>query len=135
MYCPTCGVQNPDDAGFCSGCGKPLPKTSGGQATGPTTATAPGGEQAPNMVWYIVGAAAATLLCCPPIGIAALVCAILINSKAVAGDLAGARKIARVSMILSIVAAAVGVIGWIIFLVFMGGLATLGSMTQNPYGV
>ena len=134
MYCPTCGVQNPDDATFCSGCGKPLAKPEGVRTSTPLTNAPPTGGQAPNMLWYVVGAAAATLLCCPPVGIAALICAILINSKAAAGDVQGAQKIAKISMILSIVAAGVGLIGWLIF-IFLGGLATLGSMAQSPYGM
>ena len=32
MFCPNCGVRNPDEAKFCSGCGKPLPVQGGGNA-------------------------------------------------------------------------------------------------------
>jgi hypothetical protein len=41
--------------------------------------------------------------------------AVLINSKATAGDLEGAQKAAKTSMILSIVAAGLGLIGWLMF--------------------
>jgi Interferon-induced transmembrane protein/zinc-ribbon domain len=133
VYCPTCGAQNPDDAAFCSGCGKALQKASGGQPVSRLTTAPPAGEQPPNIVGYVIGASAATLLCCPPVGIAALVCAIMINGKASAGDVQGARRLAKISMILSIVAGGLGVIGWLIFLLFMGGLATLGSMTPTAY--
>lgn len=29
MFCPNCGVRNPDEAKFCFGCGKPLPAQGG----------------------------------------------------------------------------------------------------------
>lgn len=32
MFCPNCGVKNPDEAKFCFGCGKPLPAQGGGNA-------------------------------------------------------------------------------------------------------
>lgn len=32
MFCPNCGVRNPDEAKFCFGCGKPLPAQGGGNA-------------------------------------------------------------------------------------------------------
>lgn len=40
MYCPKCGIQNPDDARFCSGCGNsigPIEVSSGTQETNPVT--------------------------------------------------------------------------------------------------
>lgn len=134
MYCPSCGAQNPDDAVFCSGCGKKLQPAGGGQQGGAVRQDQPGGPAAPNMLYYMLGAIGATILCCPPVGIAAIVFAVLINSKATAGDLEGAQKAAKTSMILSIVAAGLGLIGWLMFFM-LGGLAYLGSMAQSPYGM
>ena len=134
MYCPSCGVQNPDDAVFCSGCGKKLQPAGGAQQGGAVRQAQPGGLAAPNMLYYMLGAIAATILCCPPVGIAAIVFAALINSKATAGDLEGARKAAKTAMILSIVAAGLGLIGWLMFLM-LGGMAWFASMTQSPYGM
>ena len=37
MFCPKCGVQNPDDANFCAGCGASITKPG----TGPTVRKAP----------------------------------------------------------------------------------------------
>jgi hypothetical protein len=133
VYCPSCGAQNPDEAAFCAGCGKALPKQAGVQQTSPLPPVAPAGEPAPSMLYYMIAAVATTLLCCPPVGIAAIIAAFFINSKATTGDLAGARNVAKISMILSIVGAALGLIGWLVFLVFLGGFAMLGSAAQNPY--
>lgn len=33
MFCPNCGVKNPDEAKFCFGCGKPLPAQVGNART------------------------------------------------------------------------------------------------------
>lgn len=38
MFCPNCGVRNPDEAKFCFGCGKPLPA----QGATPEPVTTPG---------------------------------------------------------------------------------------------
>jgi hypothetical protein len=135
VYCPSCGAQNPDGAVFCSGCGKKLEPAAGAQQGGAVRQAQPGGAAAPNMLYYLLGAIAATILCCPPVGIAAIVFAVLINSKAAAGDLEGAQKSAKTALILSIVAAGLGLIGWLVFFM-LGGLAYLGSVTQqSPYGM
>ena len=134
MYCPSCGAQNPDDAVFCSGCGKKLQPAGGGPQGGAVRQAQPGGLAAPNMLYYMLGAIAATILCCPPVGIAAIVFAVLINSKATGGDLEGAQKAAKTSMILSIVAAGLGLIGWLMFLM-LGGMAWLASVSQSGYGM
>lgn len=34
MFCPKCGVQNPDGARFCAGCGSPLPAAGDSGANG-----------------------------------------------------------------------------------------------------
>ena len=47
MFCPNCGVRNPDEAKFCFGCGKPLPAQGGGATSEPvTTSGAPGAKPA-----------------------------------------------------------------------------------------
>ena len=40
MFCPACGTKNPDDARFCSSCGKPFPQ--GGTADNSVSTGAPG---------------------------------------------------------------------------------------------
>lgn len=47
MFCPNCGVRNPDEAKFCFGCGKPLPAQGGGTTPEPvTTSGAPDAKPA-----------------------------------------------------------------------------------------
>lgn len=46
MFCPNCGVKNPDEAKFCFGCGKPLPAQGGATPEPVTTSGAPGAKPA-----------------------------------------------------------------------------------------
>ncbi|SFN27794.1 zinc-ribbon domain-containing protein [Dokdonella immobilis] len=91
MFCPKCGQENPDSAVHCSRCGAPMPMIDQGfgQATGmPSTQRVAVGN---NLVWAIL----ATLFCCLPTGIVAIVYAAQVDSKAAVGDVAGARDAAR----------------------------------------
>lgn len=44
MFCPNCGVRNPDEAKFCFGCGKPLP-VQGGATPEPVAASGTPGSK------------------------------------------------------------------------------------------
>lgn len=44
MFCPNCGVKNPDEAKFCFGCGKPLP-AQGGATPEPVAASGTPGSK------------------------------------------------------------------------------------------
>jgi len=88
MFCPQCGASNADNAVVCVQCGRQL------QAVVPAA-----GMQTPGVILppgavtqnYLVFAILATVLCCLPAGIPAIVYAAQVNGKLQAGDLAGAR--------------------------------------------
>ncbi len=92
MFCPQCGASNADTAAVCTQCGRQL------QAAIPPTMTStplpvqgvvlPPGATVPN---YLVFAILATVFCCLPAGIPAIVFAAQVNGKLQAGDLAGAQ--------------------------------------------
>ena len=92
MFCPQCGASNADTAAVCTQCGRQL------QAAIPPTMTPtplpvqgvvlPPGATVPN---YLVFAILATVFCCLPAGIPAIVFAAQVNGKLQAGDLAGAQ--------------------------------------------
>jgi hypothetical protein len=91
----------------------------------------PVSDSAPTVPNYLVWAILATVLCCLPIGVPAIIFSAQVNGKLASGDHQGAQKASRTAMILCIVAAAVGFIGWLVaILVF--GVAGLG-MTAGGY--
>ena len=92
MFCPQCGASNADTAAVCTQCGRQL------QAAIPPTMTTtplpvqgvvlPPGTTVPN---YLVFAILATVFCCLPAGIPAIVFAAQVNGKLQVGDVAGAQ--------------------------------------------
>lgn len=85
MYCQKCGEQNDDNAYKCVRCGEVLPRFE-------QPSVRPGVRSVPN---YLVYAILATLFCCVPFGIAAIVYAAQVNGKLAAGDYAGALESSR----------------------------------------
>ena len=70
MYCTNCGNELPPGATACPSCGTRVPHF-------------PPPPQVPN---YLVHSIIATLCCCMPFGIVALVYSAQVNSKLAAGD-------------------------------------------------
>ncbi|MFZ0859654.1 MAG: CD225/dispanin family protein [Candidatus Sulfotelmatobacter sp.] len=88
MFCTQCGANNADTAAVCVQCGRnlqPATPTTPLQATG---VVLPPGATVQN---YLVFAILATVFCCLPAGIPAIVYAAQVNGKLQAGDLAGAQ--------------------------------------------
>lgn len=78
MYCRKCGTLNDDNAYKCVQCGDMLQHVS--------SAGAPP-IKIPN---YLVYSIAATLFCCVPLGIPAILYSAQVNSKIQTGDIQGA---------------------------------------------
>ena len=87
MFCAQCGANNADTATVCVQCGRSL------QAGGPTPLPTQGVVVPPGATVenYLVFAILATVFCCLPTGIAAIVYAAQVNGKLQAGDFAGAQ--------------------------------------------
>jgi Interferon-induced transmembrane protein/zinc-ribbon domain len=91
MFCTQCGANNEDSAAVCAQCGRPLqPAPLTGQVVAPASQAS--AVYVPN---YLVFAILATVLCCLPTGIAAIVYAAQVNGKLQAGDIAGAQAASR----------------------------------------
>lgn len=90
MFCTQCGANNPDNAAVCAQCGRNLQPGAIGPGTPlqTTGVVLPPGTTVQN---YLVFAILATVLCCLPAGIPAIVYAAQVNGKLQAGDLAGAQ--------------------------------------------
>jgi Interferon-induced transmembrane protein/zinc-ribbon domain len=93
MFCPQCGASNADTSAVCVQCGRQLqPGIQPGMTPTPLPVTGvvlPPGTTVPN---YLVFAILATVFCCLPAGIPAIVFAAQVNSKLQLGDLAGAQS-------------------------------------------
>lgn len=79
MYCPNCGHERAANATACASCGQPVQQF-----------TAPGTIK--NYLWQSI---LATICCCMPLGVVALVFSAQVNSKLAAGDVAGAEAASR----------------------------------------
>jgi hypothetical protein len=87
MFCRACGTENMDGSQTCISCGQQLANPYQGSAqvgTGMPQASGPKPEN------YLVHSILATLCCCLPLGIVAIVYAAQVDSKYNSGDYSGA---------------------------------------------
>jgi K+-transporting ATPase A subunit len=95
------------------------------QWTPPSAGGAPG--SVPN---YLVPAII-SLFCCWPLAIAAIIFAAQVNGKVAAGDMAGALDSSKKAKMFSFIGIGLGLAGiliYIIFIVFIGGMSAIGNM-------
>jgi Interferon-induced transmembrane protein/zinc-ribbon domain len=124
MFCTQCGANNPDSAAVCAQCGRNLQAGSPVVPLQATGVVLPPGTTVPN---YLVFAILATVFCCLPAGIPAIVYAAQVNSKLQVGDLTGARlasKNAKLWCLISL-GLGLGVVGLYAMLIAMGLLTGL----------
>jgi|SRR5690349_6876903 hypothetical protein len=94
MYCTNCGNELPPNAKACGSCGQRTPYF----------------PPPPNVPNYLVHSIVTTLCCCLPFGVVALVYSAQVNSKLIAGDVAGAQASSRNAKTWSIVALIAGIV-------------------------
>lgn len=111
MYCTACGAHNQDAARFCANCGRSLgevqAEATGQGLHGDLSAARPVVQDVPT---YLVQAILATIFCCLPFGIVAIVFAAQVNGKLQAGDMDGALDASRYAKLWT----------WVAFLSGMG---------------
>ena len=120
MYCRACGHENSDDARFCENCGRETraQAPAGGQRAQRYSRQTGGGyassggirEPRPHVPNYLVWAILATIFCCVPTGIVAIVYAAQVNGRLDAGDYEGARRASDSARTWAIVSVALGLI-------------------------
>jgi hypothetical protein len=138
--CPRCRSQAPDGQTYCATCGgflgpgaemltapppppPPAPPAAPHYEPPPVQVSAPGAPWAASPPTYMVPAVIVTVMCCLPLGIPAIVFASQVSTKASAGDLAGAQKASRLALIWTVVAAVVGALatlGFVLLSIFAG---------------
>lgn len=100
MYCTNCGKELPQGASACGSCGTRVPHF----------------PPPPKVENYLIHSIIATLCCCFPLGIVALIYSAQVNTKLSMGDVAGAqaasasaKKWVAVAVIVFVILAAAGI--------------------------
>lgn len=126
--CPRCGEVLAAETRFCTRCGVDLyAARAGAPGTGPggspfegpsnqQFARPPGVAPPKN---YLIESILATVCCCLPLGVAAIVFAAKVDGLAHQGDYAGAVEAANKAKMFAILAVVGGLIANVIYLVFM----------------
>ncbi|MDY0023213.1 CD225/dispanin family protein [Arenimonas caeni] len=131
MNCTNCGHLNADGATVCASCGAalgvapPSPPPAAAPAPAPAYSAPAAPAPAPipnNLVWAIL----ATLCCCLPTGIVAIVFAAQVDGKAAAGDYDGARKASENAKLWSWISLGLGLLGSVGYF----GLAMIGAIAD-----
>lgn len=90
----------------------------------------PAGGTPANVPNYLVPAIISAF-CCFPLGIVGIIFAAQVNGKVASGDMAGALDSSKKAKMFSFIAIGLGLAGiliYIIFIVFIGGLSVFGNM-------
>ena len=122
MFCSQCGANNADNALVCVQCGRTLQP-----GAAPTPLPVPGvvippGATVPN---YLVFAILATVFCCLPTGIPAIVYAAQVNGKLQAGDLAGAQLASKNAKMWCLISLGLGLAVTVLYIILiMAGVLT-----------
>lgn len=128
MFCPQCGASNPDNSTVCVQCGRTLLAGTASPAPLPVQGVVlPPGQTVPN---YLVFAILATVFCCLPAGIPAIVFAAQVNGKLQAGDLAGAQAASRNAKTWCWVSFGVG-LGSILIWILLMVLGVIGNLAHR----
>ena len=95
---------------YCTNCGNELPQ--GAQACGSCDTRVPHFPPPPKVENYLIHSVVATLCCCLPLGVVALIYSAQVNTKLAMGDVAGAQASSANAKKWVIAA----VVGWVILL-------------------
>jgi hypothetical protein len=112
MFCAQCGANNADTAVVCAQCGRNL------QAAAPIQVSGTAPPQAVAVQNYLVFAILATVFCCLPAGIPAIVYAAQVNGKLQMGDVAGAQLASNNAKMWCLISAGLG-LGTIVIYVIL----------------
>jgi Interferon-induced transmembrane protein/zinc-ribbon domain len=127
MFCPQCGASNADNSAVCVQCGRNLLPGAVTTALPVQGVVLSPGQTVPN---YLIFAILATVFCCLPAGIPAIVFAAQVNGKLQAGDLAGAQAASRNAKTWCWVSFGVG-LGSILIWILLMVLGVIGNLAHR----
>ena len=112
MFCAQCGANNADTAVICVQCGRTLQTVTPAVPLQATGVVLPPGAAVQN---YLVFAILATVFCCLPAGIPAIIYAAQVNGKLQAGDLAGAQAASNNAKMWCLISLGIGLASIILY--------------------
>ena len=121
MYCHVCGKHNPDHAASCHSCGAEFGNPY-------QTPTAHGVAMPTQINNYLVPAIFATMCCCLPFGIVAIVYAAQVNARLAGGDVQGAHLAAQNAKMWFWIAFGLGLVPQLLYFGFLIVAAITGAM-------
>jgi hypothetical protein len=127
MFCTQCGANNADTAAVCAQCGRNLQAVTPAVPSQATGVILPPGTTVQN---YLVFAILATVFCCLPAGIPAIVYAAQVNGKLQAGDLAGAQMASKNAKMWCLISLGVG-LGVVALYALLIMVGVLSGLHQN----
>jgi len=127
MFCAQCGANNADTATVCVQCGRSLQAGTSPISLPVQGVVLPPGATVPN---YLVFAILATVFCCLPTGIAAIVYAAQVNGKLQVGDLAGAQAASKNAKLWCLISLGLG-LGLILLYALLMMVGILGSLAHR----
>jgi Interferon-induced transmembrane protein/zinc-ribbon domain len=125
MFCTQCGANNADNAAVCAQCGRNLQAAAPGVPLQVTGAVLPPGTTVQN---YLVFAILATVFCCIPAGIPAIVYAAQVNNKLQVGDVAGAQAASNNAKLWCMISGGLG-LAWVVMIALYMVLIMLGVLS------
>lgn len=127
MFCTQCGANNAETAVVCMQCGRNLQAATPSVPGAPLPVTGVVMPPAPGVPVqnYLVFAILATVFCCLPAGIPAIVYAAQVNGKLQVGDVAGAQAASNNAKMWCFISLGlgVGIIALYIILIMVGVLS------------
>lgn len=133
FFCTQCGANNPTNARFCGQCGHQLVATPAEPTPQPEVPTQPEAPPPPQkpvvyvpnyMVWSIL----ATVLCCLPTGIVAIVYSAQVDTKLRLKDYEGAKKSSSNAAMWAWISLAVGLLVLLIYI-----LAAVAAISRDSW--
>ena len=113
MVCNVCGHTNEPDVKFCTSCGNAITQEGGqNNAQNPMQYETP-----PNIPNYLAFSIIVTILCCLPLGIAAIIKSTQVDKFIATGNYQSAMESSKQAKLFCILSAVLGVIVSIIYVI------------------